>query len=239
MASCQCLVGVVMHRSWTAPDVAGAAGIAGVIIPAAGLAISPIWDFPGTGVSAPALTAFVLDHRPQLQVTTLLYAVGVTLWLVFGVATAAHLYAVVAPRSPRTAVLAMCLAAGAVGFVTLLLAGFTCFDVLIYRAPHVADPRPLYDLTFGLLAMSGLPTAAALGAYALLAHGRRVVPLWSIQLAVVTAVAHLALPVSFILTRGFASLEGQIITVVPALLWAWILGTGCALTRRTKTCVRA
>jgi hypothetical protein len=46
--------------------------------------------------------------------------------------------------------------------VALLLAGFTAFFVLVYRGADVGDPRLLYDLTFGLLATSGAPTAIAL-----------------------------------------------------------------------------
>jgi hypothetical protein len=50
-----------------------------------------------------------------------------------------------------------CFLLGFVSFVTLLLAGFTAFFVLVYRGAEAPDPKLLYDLAFGLLAMSGAP----------------------------------------------------------------------------------
>lgn len=213
-----------------AADIAAAAGIAGVLVPLAGVGITPIWRFPGTNVSARILDGYVVAHHDALQMTMLCYAVGIILWLVFGVATAVHLHATL-PRSTHTTALTLCLAAGTTGFVTLLLAGFATFDVLVYRAPHLQDPRLLYDMTFGLLAMSGLPTAVALSAYAVLVYRGHTLPRWTASLAAITALAHLALLASFIVPDGFASLEGQIITAAPALLWAWIISTGFALRR--------
>ena len=49
--------------------------------------------------------------------------------------------------------------------------------------------------------------------------------------ALVAALAHVALLASFVVPRGFFALQGQVITVIPALLWAWILAAGVALIR--------
>lgn len=108
-----------------------------------------------------------------------------------------------------------CFAFGFIGFVTLL-AGFTAFFVLVYRDADVGDPRLLYDLTFGLLAQSGAPTAIALGSYAALVFGSTALPRWTAWLGVVGALAHVALLGSFLISDGFFSLEGQVITPIPA-----------------------
>jgi len=44
-------------------------------------------------------------------------------------------------------------------------------------------------------------------------------------------VAPLVLLLSFVIPVGIFSLEGQVITVVPALLGAWILATGITMMR--------
>ena len=125
--------------------------------------------------------------------------------------------------------LSACFAFGLVGFVTLLLAGFTSFLVLVYRTPDVSDARLLYDLTFGLLAMSGAPTAIALGSFAALVFRGGDLPRWTAMLAALGAAAHVALLASFVVTDGFFSLEGQVITAIPATLFLWIIGTGIAM----------
>ncbi|WP_375490277.1 hypothetical protein [uncultured Jatrophihabitans sp.] len=217
-----------MPAPLTAVRVAGLAALTSIASATIGLAILPIWDFPATGATSTALTAFLVDHRARLQLMMLMYTLGVTLWLLFGTAAAAHLRQVVG-RTDGNAALVRCFAAGISGFVVLLLAGFTAFDVLVYRAPHVPDPGLLYDLGFGLLAMSGMPTALGLGAYALLVHRTGALPRPTIYLAAVTAAAHVVLLLSFIVPSGFFSLEGLVIAAIPALLWAWIVQAGLAL----------
>ena len=126
-----------------------------MVVPAIGLVVRPIWNFPTTSASGTQIADFAVDHRRVLQVMMLLYTVGVVLWLVFGAAVWAGIKSAVDVDS----VLPTCFAAGLIGFVTLLLSGFTAFDVLLYRPVGAAESHILYDLAFGLLAMSGLPTA--------------------------------------------------------------------------------
>jgi hypothetical protein len=145
--------------------------------------------------------------------------------LVFGAGVWLRLRRASGPESLASA----CFAFGLVGFVTLLLAGFTAFFVLVYRDADVGDPRLLYDLTFGLLAMSGAPTAIALGSYAALVFRSAALPRWTAWLGLVGALAHVALLASFLVSEGFFSLEGQVITAFPATLFAWIIGTGIAM----------
>jgi hypothetical protein len=71
------------------------------------------------------------------------------------------------------------------------------------------------------------------GAYAIGVYRHRWLPRHTADLAAVTAAAHVLLLLSFIVGSGFFSLEGAVITVVPALLWAWILLTGISMIRCT------
>jgi hypothetical protein len=155
----------------------------------------------------------------------LLSTAAVSLWFVFGAGVWLRLRRASGAESLASA----CFAFGFVGFVVLLLAGFTAFFVLVYRDADVGDPRLLYDLTFGLLAMSGAPTAIALGSYAALVFRSAALPRWTAWLGVVGALAHVALLASFAVTEGFFSLEGQVISAIPATLFMWIIGTGIAM----------
>lgn len=208
------------------PDAGAVAGILGIVIPSAGVAVLPIWEFPGTKASDAELVRFVTEHQNALQFVMITNAVGVTLWMVFGAALWAWLR-----RRGGDPTLVAIFGAGLVGFTTLLLAGFTAFDVLVYRAPDVDTPRLLYDLTFGLLAMSGLPTAISLGAFAAVVYRDHVLPARTAHLAVVAAAAHVLLLLAFIVPTSFFSLEGQSITVIPGLLWAWIIITSVTMLR--------
>jgi hypothetical protein len=158
-----------------------------------------------------------------------LSTIAVGLWLAFGVGVWIWLR----ESTGSVSVLSVCFLVGLVSFVTLLLAGFTVALVLFYRAPNAPDPRLLYDLGFGLLAMSGVPTALALGSYAgqVLRDSR--LPAWTGWIAVVAALAHIVLVASLVIASGFFSLEGGVIIAIPAMLFAWILGTSIVLLRTT------
>jgi uncharacterized protein with PQ loop repeat len=211
----------------TAGSVGGAAGVLGVAIPMVGVMVMPIWRFPPTTATAGQITAFVTGHRAALQAMMVLYTVGVTLWLVFGACVWTRVRMVAGVESA----LPTCFAAGLAGFVSLLLAGFTTFDILVYRGGPPVETRLLYDLTFGMLAMSGFPTAVSMAAFAVAGYRHRVLPRYTAHLATAGAGGHVLLLLSFIVAAGFFSLEGAVIVVVPALLWAWILATGVALLR--------
>jgi hypothetical protein len=202
----------------------GVAGLISIPLGIAGVLIDRMWTFPGTGATGRQIAAFVAAHRPALLVAMILSTITVGLWLVFGVGVWRWMH----NTDRGESVLATCFLAGLVSFITLLLAGFTAFFVVVYRAPQPSDPRLLYDLAFGLLAMSGVPTALALGAYALHAHGNRL-PRSTAELAVVAAVAHLLLLGSLVIRSGFFSLAGGVTIAIPATLFAWILVTAAAL----------
>lgn len=206
--------------------LAGAVGVLGFALASGGGVVGgPIWQFPGTHSTAAEITAFVLVHRSALLAGMVLTTAGVSLWLVFGAGVWLRLRQATGPDSFLTA----CFAFGVVSFVTLILAGFVPFFVLTYRAHNVSDPRLLYDVAFGLLAMSGAPTAVALGSYATLVFRSGDMPWWTALLAALAASAHVVLLASFLVTDGFFSLEGQVITAIPATLFAWIIGTSIAM----------
>ena len=103
--------------------------------------------------------------------------------------------------------------------------------MLAYRAPASGAPRELYDLCFGLLAISGVPTAVALGTWAALALRPGPLPAWSGWLGAVGAIAHLVIAASFPPRAGFLSLEGGVIVAVPVTLFARLLGASVTCQR--------
>ena len=119
-------------------------------------------------------------NHDRLIVTMLHNTVGVTLWFVFGAAV----YAVLRDRLPTRSMLPMCFAASFFGCVTLLLSGFTEFNLLLYRRHSAETSILLYDLTFGLLAMSRMPTVVALGSFAVAVYVHHALPRYTAHLAV-------------------------------------------------------
>src|SRR3954454_16381409 len=213
--------------------LAGWAGVLGFTLAAVGSAGmgafggSSLFEFPGTQSSAAKIAAFVAEDRSAALAAMVLNAIAVGLWVVFGAGVWLKL------REGGENLLSACFALGLAGFVTLIFAGFVPFFVLAYRSGSgdPDDARLLYDLTFGLLAMSGVPTAVALCSYGALVWRTGRLPRWTALLAAIGAAAHVLLLASFLVSDGFFSLEGQVITVIPATLFVWVLGTGVAMIR--------
>jgi hypothetical protein len=220
---------------WGSPRVARCAGAIGVALPATTLVVYPIWSFPGTATSGTELALWATTHHERLVVTMLLNTIGVTLWLVFGAAVWTYLR----DRLHARSILPTSFAAGWIGCVTLLLGGFTAFDLLLYRHHSAETSTLLYDLTFGLLAMSGMPTVVALGSFAVAVYVHRVLPRYTAHLAIAGAAVHALLLAAFIVADGPLSLEGFSITGMPAFLFAWILGTALAMPRKTQLAMPA
>jgi hypothetical protein len=204
--------------------LAAIAGLASIPLGIAGVLVDRMWTFPCSGASSAQIAVFVGAHRSALLVAMVLSTVTVGLWLWFGVGVWRWMQA----GAAGDGVLCGCFLVGLVSFTTLLLAGFTAFFLLVYRAPAPSDPRLLYDLAFGLLAMSGVPTALALGAYAAHAYGAKRA-LWSARLALLGSLAHLLLLASLVLRSGFFSLAGGVTIAIPATLFAWITGTALVM----------
>lgn len=206
------------------------AGVFGFALPALTLAVYPIWSYPQTQTSGTEVALWAATHHDRLIVTQLLNTVGVTLWFVFGAA----LWTYLRDRLPTRSTLPVCFAASFFGCVILLLSGFTAFNLLLYRE-HTADMSTLlYDLTFGLLAMSGMPTVIALGAFAFAVYRYRVLPRYTAYLAIAAAAVHPLLLAAFIVEDGPLSLQGLSITAMPAFLFIWILGTALGMPRAAR-----
>jgi len=215
--------------TYSAIKLAGLAGLVSIALGIAGAIVDEMQTFPGTGASASEIAGYVDAHRSALLVAMVLSTAAVGLWLAFG----AGVWLWLRETTGSVSALSVCFLAGLASFVTLLLAGFTVAFVLFYRAPNAPDPRLLYDLGFGLLAMSGVPTALALGSYAAQVFSDSRLPGWTAWIAVVAAVAHLVLLASLVIPSGFFSLEGGVIIAIPATLFAWILATSIVLLRTT------
>ena len=200
--------------TYSAIKLAGLAGILSIMLGIAGVPVDQMWTFPGTGATAGEISGFVNVNRSALLVAMVLSTAAVGLWLVFGVGVWQWLREATGGESA----LSVCFLVGLVSFVTLLLAGFTSFFVFVYRSPEASDARLLYDLSFGLLAMSGAPTALALGSYAAMVFRCANLPDWTARFAIVAALAHLVLLASLLIRSGFFSLEGGVIIVIPATL---------------------
>jgi hypothetical protein len=200
--------------------LAGLAGLLSIGLGIVALPVDQMWTFPATDATAGEVAAFARENRPELFLAMVLNTIAVGLWLVFGAGVWLRLRKLAGGES----ILPACFMAGLVGFVTLLLAGFTVFFLLVYLAPQAPEPRLLYDLSFALLAMSGVPTALALGSYAALAFQSDSLPRWTAWLATVAALAHLLLLASLAIRSGFFSLDGGVTIAIPATLFAWIAG---------------
>jgi hypothetical protein len=216
-----------LAECWPAARVARWAGVVGFALPALTLVAYPIWAFPATQTAGTELARWAAVNHDRLIVTMLLNTVGVTLWFVF----AAAVWAFLRGRLPTHSMLPTSFGASFIGCAILLLSGFTAFDLLLYRDHSAEVSMLLYDLTFGLLAMSGLPTVVALGSFAAAVYAYRVLPRYTAHLAMAGAVVHPLLLATFIVSDGPLSLEGISITAMPAFLFAWILGTALAMPR--------
>lgn len=196
--------------------LAGLAGLLSIVLGLVGTVCVPIWDFPSTGATDVDVLTFLDRHRGAVQAEVALDAAVAALWLVCGCGVWQRV------RNERSMVPG-CVLGGFVAMSSLLLTGFTTVAVLLYHLPQNAElVRVLYDLGFGLLAMSGLPTAIALAAFASLAHGTPSVPRLLGRTAAVTAAVHVLLLATLVVPRGMLSLEGPMIAIAPILLFFWI-----------------
>jgi len=210
------------------PRLIGLAGLAAFgLIVVATFVSPPLWDAPGTNASAARVSAYAQQHSGRIVAGLLIFSLAVGLLLCF----LAGLWAWLREheRAPHT--LSSLFAFGAAAFAVMILAGFAPIYVLSYRAQPAMVAGPLGDLGFGLLALSGIPTAVCLGAYAALVIWLRCLPVWTAWLAIAAALAHDLIAASFVSHGSFLSVEGSVIVWVPATLFAWILATSAVLLR--------
>jgi hypothetical protein len=206
----------------------GLAGIGSfVLIIVAALVAPPLWNAPGTNASSAHVAAYSQAHQGRSIAALFIYSLGIGLFLCF----AAGLWSWMRQFEPAPQSLSAVFAFGAISLAVLIFAAFATAGVLSYRPQQPALAALLADLTFGLLALSGIPTAVCLGAYAALVLRHGWLPAWTGWLAVLATATHVLIAASFIGHGDFLSVEGSVITWVPATFFAWILATGAVLLR--------
>lgn len=218
----------------TSPDRSGVArftafaGVSTFLLVFAGLCVAPLWDAPGSTAQAREIDSYLREHRAQTLASLLVYSAAMGTFLAF----AAGVRSWLEDRGKRLA--ARVFAYGAASATSLVLAGFAPLAVLAYRRHDLAVVSPFYDLSFGLLALSGVPTALCMLAFAEIVRRDDVLPRWTGRLAVAGGLAHVAILGSFCRTSGVVSLEGEVIVLVPFTLFLWVLGTSIALLRQER-----
>ncbi len=219
----------------TSTDTARLTGIAGLasfaLIAVASFVAPPLWHAPGTNASVARVSEYAQQYGGRIIASLFIYSLGMALFLCF----AAGLWSWLRERERPPQFLSATFAFGAVALTVLILAGFVPVYMLSYRAQPGLIAAPLADLGFGLLALSGIPTAVCLGVYAEIVFRLRCLPLWTAWLAIDAAVAHVLIAASFMSHGGFLSLEGSVIVWVPALFFAWILATSVVLLLGPRT----
>jgi hypothetical protein len=187
----------------------------------------PLWNAPGTMASAARVSAYAQTYGGRLIASLLIYSVAIGLFLCF----AAGLWTWLRDQERPPQALSAVFGFSAVALAILILAAFVPGYMLSYRPQPPTLAAPLADLTFGLLALSGIPTTICLGAYAALVISLRCLPAWTAWLATCGALAHILIATSFVSHGAFLSLEGSVIVWVPAIFFAWILATSATLLR--------
>ena len=218
---------LLAQRSATA-RVAGLAGLAAFdLIVLATFVAPPLWNAPGTRSSAGAVALYAQHNATRIVVSLFIYsmAMGLFLFLAVGVWSRLRQY------EPPPHVLSTTGLMAGVALTVLILAAFMPTCVLAYRHEPSAIAGLLGDMTFGLLAISGIPTAVFLASYATVVLRYGGMPRWTAYLASASAAAHVLIAASFLSHGPFLSLESGVVVWVPATFFAWILAVSATLFR--------
>ena len=206
----------------------GAAGVVSfVLIVVAALVSPPLWGGPDTTSTAQELADYAFPQRGRILAALFIYAVAMGFFMWF----AAGLWAYLRRSEGGTGAWSALFAISAASLSTMIISAFAPAALGVYRPPEPETAGLMYDLSFGLLALSGIPTAVALGAYALLVFRRSSLPRWTAWVAIVGVVTHVVIAGSFFPRSGFFSLEGDVTVWVPASFFAWILAASVSLWR--------
>jgi hypothetical protein len=203
----------------------GIASFALIIV--AAFVAPPLWNAPGTNATATHVAAYLQANHASTIASLYIYSLGMGLFLCF----TGGLWSWLRQAEPDPQPLSAVFAFGAVALTVLILAAFATAGVMSYDPQQPAFAATLSDITFALLALSGIPTAVCLGAYAVLVLRHRCLPRWTGWLALLAVDAHILIAASFMSHGSFLSLEGTVIVAVPATFFAWILATSAALLR--------
>jgi hypothetical protein len=205
--------------------LAGLASFALIIVGA--FVAPPLWNAPGTNASSAHVAAYLQAHHGRTIASLYIYSIAMGLFLCF----TGGLWSWLRQAEPAPQLLSSAFAFGAVALTVLIFAAFAIAGVMSYRPQQPAFASSLSDMTFALLALSGIPTAVCLGAYAALVLRYRYLPAWTGWLALLAVDAHILIAASFVSHGSFLSLEGAVIVAVPATFFAWIAATSGVLLR--------
>jgi len=220
--------GPAVENKSSAARLTALAGFASFdLIIAAAFVAPPLWNAPGTMASGSQVAAYAQQHAGRIIASLVIYSVAMGVFLCF----TAGLWSWLREREHPPQALSSIFAFGALALAVLVLSAFVPAYLLSYRAQPATIAGPLGDLTFGLLALSGIPTAVCMGAYAVLVARLRCLPRWTAWLAAAGAVAHILIAASFVSHGAFLSLESLVIVWVPATFFAWIAAASAALLR--------
>jgi hypothetical protein len=204
--------------------IAGLASFALIIV--AAFVSPPLWNAPGESSSAAHVAAYLQANHGRAIASLYIYSLAMGLFLCFS----AGLWSWLRQAEPAPQPLCAVFAFGAIALAVFILASFATAGVASYRPQPPALAVSLSDMTFGLLALSGIPTAVCLGAYAALVFRHGCLPVWTAWLAVLGAVAHVTISATSFMSHGsFLSLEGAVNVAVPATFFAWILASSIVL----------
>lgn len=208
----------------------GLLGVASFVLILVGAFVSPpLWDTPGINTSSTHLAMYLYANHERTIASLFIYSLAMGLFLSF----AAGLWSWLRQSEQAPQMLSAIFAFGAIGLSVLIFAGFAVAAVMSYRPQPPALAVSLTDMTFGLLALSGIPTALCLAAYAILVFRHRCLPAWTGWLAFIALDAHILIAASFLGHGNLFSPEGAVIVAVPATLFAWILASSVVLLRTT------
>jgi type IV secretory pathway VirB2 component (pilin) len=202
---------------------AGLASFALIIL--AAFVAPPLWSSPSTNASATRLVAYLQANHSRTIASLFIYSIAMGLFLCF----TGGLWSWLRAAEPGSQPLSNIFAFGAVALTVLVLAAFATAGVMSYRPQQPAIATALSDMTFALLALSAIPTAVCLGAYATLVLRHRCLPVWTAWLAWLAFDAHILIAASFFGHGSFLSLEGAVVVAVPATFFAWILAASAML----------
>ncbi len=194
----------------------------------------PLWNAPGTNAPAAHVAAYLQANHGRTIASLYIYSLAMGLFLCFAGGLWSWLRQIEPAPQPLSAVFAF----GAIALAVLIFAAFASAGVMSYRPQQPAFAASLSDITFALLALSGIPTAVCLGAYAALVFRHRCLPAWTAWLAVLAVDAHILIAASFVSHGSFLSLEGAVIVAVPATFFAWILATSVVMLRARQPAAR-
>ena len=215
----------------TSARLIGLAGLASFdLIIIAAFVAPPLWNAPGTTASATEVSAYAQHHGGRIIASLLIYSFAMGIFLCFTGGLCAWLRERERPPQALSSIFAF----SAVALAVLIMAAFVPAYMLSYRPQPAAIAGPLADLTFGLLALSGIPTAVCLATYAALIARLRCLPTWTAWLATAGALTHVLIAASFVSHGAFLSLESSVIVWVPATFFAWILATSAVLLRTRR-----